>query len=79
MARGIVRVVDNLGRIVLPKEYRKKMHIDTGTKIMVCEDDNKITIELVTPKCKICGSSEKIKEDFPLCDKCIAQVKRYSL
>lgn len=79
MARGIVRVVDNLGRIVLPKEYRKKMHIDTGTKIMVCEDDSKITIEVVTPKCKICGSSKNIKEDFPLCDKCIAQVKRYSL
>ena len=41
--------------------------------------DSKITIEVVTPKCKICGSSENIKEDFPLCDKCIAQVKRYSL
>lgn len=77
MARGIVRVVDKLGRIVLPKEYRKKMHMDTGTKIMVSEDGGKITIEVITPKCKICGSPENIREEFPLCDKCIAQVKRY--
>ena len=30
---GIVRGIDALGRIVLPKELRTSMHLDTDTKL----------------------------------------------
>lgn len=32
---GIVRGIDALGRIVLPKELRTSMHLDTDTKLEI--------------------------------------------
>ena len=32
---GIVRGIDSLGRIVLPKELRTSMHLDTDTKLVM--------------------------------------------
>ena len=32
---GIVRGIDSLGRIVLPKELRTSMHLDTDTKLVL--------------------------------------------
>ena len=32
---GIVRGIDSLGRIVLPKELRTSMHLDTDTKLEI--------------------------------------------
>ncbi len=43
-ATGIVRKIDNLGRVVIPKEIRKKMQIDNGNtlEIFVDKDDTVI-------------------------------------
>ena len=77
MLYGTVKVVDNAGRIVLPKEYRNKMNISPGTKVVLYENDGKLTMEVVTPKCKLCGTAEKINEELSLCESCIKKVKAY--
>lgn len=77
MLYGTIKEVDAGGRIVLPKEYRRKMNITPGTEVILYEKDGKLTIEVVTPKCKLCGTAENINEDLSLCDKCIEKVKQY--
>lgn len=76
---GIIKTIDDTGRFVLPIEYRKRMNITSGTKIILYENDDKLIIEVATPKCKICGSTEKVKEDLPLCEECIKRIKKYRM
>ena len=41
---GIVRGIDSLGRIVLPKELRTSMHLDTDTKLEIFVDGDAIVL-----------------------------------
>lgn len=77
MLYGTVKAVDHAGRIVLPKEYRNKMNISPGTKVVLYENDGKLTMEVITPKCKLCGTAEKVNEELSLCESCIKKVKAY--
>lgn len=38
------RVIDNLGRIVIPKEIRERLNINTKDKIEIKVEDNKIIL-----------------------------------
>ena len=40
-----IRKLDGLGRIVLPKEYRKKLKINDDSKLKITQDSNCIKIE----------------------------------
>ena len=42
---GIVRRIDELGRIVVPKEIRKTLHIKNGENLEIFIDDNKIILK----------------------------------
>ena len=42
---GIVRGIDALGRIVLPKELRTSMHLDTDTKLEIFVDGDSIVLK----------------------------------
>lgn len=44
---GIVRKVDELGRIVLPIELRRTLHIDIGDAIEVYVDPERITLKSI--------------------------------
>ncbi|PIC62882.1 hypothetical protein CSV79_14670 [Sporosarcina sp. P13] len=41
---GIVRKVDHLGRIVIPKELRKSLLIDKGDPIEIFAEDDRIIL-----------------------------------
>jgi len=43
-ATGIVRRVDELGRIVIPKEIRKTLHMEEGTALEVFIDDDQVIL-----------------------------------
>lgn len=77
MLYGIIKTIDNAGRLVLPIEYRQKMGITPGTKVVLYENDGKLIVEVVTPKCKLCGSTNVVSEEFLLCDDCIKKAKEY--
>lgn len=42
---GITRKIDELGRIVLPKEIRNTMNINTGDDFQISIEENKIILE----------------------------------
>ena len=47
---GIVRGIDSLGRIVLPKELRTSMHLDTDTKLEIFVDGDAIVAGEIRPE-----------------------------
>ncbi len=59
-ATGIVRKVDELGRIVLPIEIRNRFGIDPGDGVEIFTEDDKIILCRVGPKCVICGSPDHL-------------------
>ena len=42
---GIVRRIDELGRIVVPKEIRKTLHIKNGENLEIFIEDDKIVLK----------------------------------
>ena len=48
-ATGIVRRIDDLGRIVIPKEIRRTMRIREGDVMEISLEDNRICLEKYSP------------------------------
>ena len=59
---GIVRRLDPLGRIVLPKSYRDSLEIAIKDDIEIYMDGTSIIVEKHEPRCVFCGESEGISE-----------------
>ncbi len=59
-ATGIVRKVDELGRIVLPKELRRTFGIEIKDAMEIYVDDDSIIFKKYEPACIFCGSAESI-------------------
>ena len=57
---GIVRPVDNLGRIVLPIELRHNLHIDKNASLEIYVDGDNIVLKKYQPACIFCGSAEDV-------------------
>ena len=59
-ATGIVRPVDELGRVVLPKELRKTMHINEKDGMEIFVEEDKIILRKYQPSCIFCGSLDDV-------------------
>ena len=57
---GIVRKVDELGRIVITVELRRKFGIDTGDSMEIYTEDNSIVLKKYEPSCIFCGDAKNI-------------------
>ena len=44
-ATGIVRRIDELGRIVIPKEIRRSLHIHEGDPIEIFTDEDGVVLK----------------------------------
>lgn len=51
-ATGIVRRVDDLGRVVIPKEVRRMMKIKEGDPMELFLEDDKVCFKLYSSGCK---------------------------
>ena len=56
-ATGIVRRIDDLGRVVIPKEIRRTMHIREGDPLEIFVNDRTIILKKYQP------STEELAED----------------
>ena len=61
-ASGIIRSVDPLGRVVIPKEIRKVMGINEGDPIEIVKVNNDIVLRKYSKGCIFCGSDEEVVE-----------------
>ena len=71
---GIVRNVDELGRIVVPKEMRKRMGIASNDPVEIYVDGDKIILVKCQKTCVFCGSGEEVR-DFrgkKVCAECVS-------
>lgn len=72
---GIIRKVDELGRIVLPKELRKNLEIQQGTSIEIFVHEDSIMLKKYNPVlCKKCG--QHIEKEDKFCKYCGEKIKR---
>jgi transcriptional pleiotropic regulator of transition state genes len=73
---GIVRKVDELGRIVLPVELRRTLNIEVKDTIEIYVDGEIIMLHKYEPACIFCGSSKNV-ESFKgknICSDCARQL-----
>ncbi len=61
-ATGIVRRVDNLGRVVIPMETRKVLQINEGDPLEIFVDrDGEIILKKYVRGCVFCGETEVVE------------------
>lgn len=75
---GIVRNLDQLGRITLPKEMRRVLDIKEGDPIEIWTENNSVVLKKYGNKdeCMACGSTENvvIADGIAICKKCASKV-----
>lgn len=77
---GIIRKVDELGRMVLPIEVRGTLEIEEkdALEILVDNESEQIILQKGFKTCLKCRSKENLKElkpGFYICDTCIQELK----
>lgn len=53
---GIVRKLDDLGRLVLPKELRRTMGLGEGDYLEIYTEGETVLLRRYTPLCVFCGT-----------------------
>ncbi len=73
---GIVRKVDELGRIVLPIELRRTLDIAVRDELEIYLDDDKVVLRKYEPSCIFCASSRHLVsyEGKNICSECAKKI-----
>ncbi len=73
---GMVRQLDEVGRIVLPKELRRTFEIDNKDSLEIYVEGDKIILRKYEPGCLFCGSADDVitYEDRRVCKECIEKM-----
>ena len=73
---GITRRVDELGRIVLPKELRKDLDIGTRDYLEIFKDEDSIVLRKYSAGCIFCGSMDDCVDHYgkKICHKCVNEL-----
>ena len=75
-ATGIIRKVDELGRIVIPIEIRNKFNISVKDDIEIFVEGKSIVLKKYEPNCIFCGNTNKLIEynNTMICGKCLDKI-----
>lgn len=75
---GIVRRVDELGRVVIPIELRNKLDIKEKDPIEIYVDGSSVILKKFQPNCIFCGSTKNLVEfkEKLVCDKCREKINK---
>ncbi len=73
---GIIRRVDELGRVVIPIELRNKLNIVERDPIEIYVDGSSIVLKKYEPNCIFCGSTKLLSQyqDKQICKKCSQKI-----
>ena len=73
---GIIRKVDDLGRIVLPIELRRTLDISERDELEIYMENDRIILQKFEPACIFCNSTEEVYvyNGKQICKKCISQL-----
>ena len=75
---GIIRRVDELGRVVIPIEIRTQFSISEKDPMEIYVDGNSIILKKYQPNCIFCGNSKKLInfEGKLICKKCANNISK---
>lgn len=75
-ATGMSRPIDELGRIVIPKEIRRSFKLKPRDVLEIFIEDGCIILKKPESACVICGSEDMLDmvENKYICKKCIAKI-----
>lgn len=75
---GIVRKVDDLGRIVLPIELRRTLDINERDSLEIFVDGNQVVLKKYEPACIFCNSADDVEvfKGKNVCAKCIKELTK---
>lgn len=75
---GIVRKVDELGRIVLPSELRKSLGIDVKDSLEIYTSGDSVILKKYLPSCIFCGEANDITvfKNKNVCKNCLKQISK---
>jgi transcriptional pleiotropic regulator of transition state genes len=75
---GIVRKVDELGRVVLPMELRRTMDIGEKDALEIFVDGNSIVLKKYEPACIFCGDAKDVSsyKGKNICQVCMKELKK---
>ena len=78
---GITRPVDELGRVVIPKELRKSLGINTKDLLEIHIEGDMIIMKKSEAKCALCASAEGLLpyNDKFVCKTCAESLKNIML
>ena len=70
---GIVRKVDELGRIVLPIELRRTLGIEEKDRIEIFVDGDSVILRKYQPGCVLCGNANDLilYRGKTICQECV--------
>lgn len=73
---GIVRKLDDLGRIVLPIELRRVLNIDIKDSMEIFVEGERVILRKYEPACIFCQSAENVHHHIGrlVCDECMKEI-----
>ncbi|MBQ8332953.1 MAG: AbrB/MazE/SpoVT family DNA-binding domain-containing protein [Clostridia bacterium] len=74
---GIVRRVDELGRIVLPIETRKRLGLDAKDPVEIFVEKDRVILKKYEPCCIFCGDAGEVVnyKEKKICKSCLEELK----
>jgi transcriptional pleiotropic regulator of transition state genes len=74
---GIVRKVDELGRVVIPIELRRTMQIAEKDPLEIYVDGERIILKKYEPACIFCGDASSVRnyKDKNICQTCLDEMR----
>ncbi|EQB89255.1 transcriptional pleiotropic regulator of transition state genes [Clostridium punense] len=74
---GVVRRVDELGRIVIPVELRRTLNIGEKDALEIYVDGEHIILKKYEPACIFCGDARDVinYKSKNVCKQCLASLK----
>lgn len=75
-ATGLVRKIDDLGRVVIPAEIRRIMGIDEKNPIEIYIEFDKIVLKKYEPTCTFCAATNEVQiyHGKQVCRKCAEEL-----
>ena len=76
MQQGIIRKLDELGRLIIPQEYRGALGWNENSKIFVTREGDRLTLQTYPESCFICGNEDQLKEigQKRICKRCLKEL-----
>lgn len=70
---GVIRRVDELGRVVIPIDMRTQLGISEKDPVEIYVEDTSIILKKYEEKCIFCGNKKRLVdfENKVICEKCI--------